>query len=497
MHFADRQLPHEERLAGASLQRVGRWARLDFDERYRTTTVARENLSEQLRFASVLCVVLAGYLFFDRPFAYLRIPGTPVFVGEVVLAFGLYTVVRSHSAVTAVRSSPPLQVLLLLMALGISQLLWDIPEYGVAALRDAAIWYYALFAFIVASLLRSSSELPVRMLRWYRAIIPWYLAWAPVAVILSRTMDGGANVPGTDTDIFGFKNGNIAVHAALAVSFLWLCDEAVTVKHRGRRLVLTGLGLTAVLAAGTTHRSGLVSATVVLLATMALAKRSKAMAGTVLGCLVVMTAFVLAADLRLEQQGRDVSIGQVAENIVSLLNVSADGVQGDDDALTETVTWRLGYWSEVAVDVIDGTAGPFGYGFGSNLADRYGFQVISEDSDQPLRNAHNSHLTLMARMGLAGFILWVGLWAVWFANVLRQVRSSSSRHKSQPGFAAWLLVAAIGILLNAVFDPTLEGPQVAIWLWTIFGIGCASTSNSTCRQARLGGALSTRAWPVP
>ena len=44
---------------------------------------------------SILPVGLAGYLFFDRAFAHLHIPGTPVFVAEPVLALGLvafYTV---------------------------------------------------------------------------------------------------------------------------------------------------------------------------------------------------------------------------------------------------------------------------------------------------------------------------------------------------------------------------------------------------------------------
>ena len=36
-------------------------------------------------FISALILVLAGYLFFDRAFAWLHIPGTPLFIGEAVL----------------------------------------------------------------------------------------------------------------------------------------------------------------------------------------------------------------------------------------------------------------------------------------------------------------------------------------------------------------------------------------------------------------------------
>jgi hypothetical protein len=35
------------------------------------------------------------------------------------------------------------------------------------------------------------------------------------------------------------------------------------------------------------------------------------------------------------------------------------------------------------------------------------------------------------------------------------------------------VVSAAAILVNAIFDPTIEGPQVGLVLWTIFGLGAA------------------------
>lgn len=37
--------------------------------------------------------------------------------------------------------------------------------------------------------------------------------------------------------------------------------------------------------------------------------------------------------------------------------------------------------------------------------------------------------------------------------------------------ASWCLLFVAGTLLNAAFDPSLEGPQTGIWLWTVVGIG--------------------------
>ena len=44
-------------------------------------------------------------------------------------------------------------------------------------------------------------------------------------------------------------------------------------------------------------------------------------------------------------------------------------------------------------------------------------------------------------------------------------------HKLEAGIIVWLIVTVVAILVNAVFDPTLEGPQVAWWLWAMLGFG--------------------------
>jgi hypothetical protein len=38
---------------------------------------------------------------------------------------------------------------------------------------------------------------------------------------------------------------------------------------------------------------------------------------------------------------------------------------------------------------------------------------------------------------------------------------------------AWLIVSSAAILINSIFDPALEGPQVAWWLWAMLGLGIA------------------------
>ena len=46
----------------------------------------------------------------------------------------------------------------------------------------------------------------------------------------------------------------------------------------------------------------------------------------------------------------------------------------------------------------------------------------------------------------------------------------------------WLLAAIPGFLVGAYFDPSLEGPHVAIWLFTVVGLGAAADSVNLFRR---------------
>jgi hypothetical protein len=417
----------------------------------------------------MLAVALCGYLFFNRPFAYLGVPGTPIFLGEILLGAGLALVFRRRSMVlpTLLRS-PPLEALLLLLALGTARLLLDLPEYGLLAVRDAALLYYSLFALVVAVVLRTNPPFLDLLMTWYVRILPWFLGWAGVAVVINRRFSWyGPTMPGTDVAVLGFKPGDLGVHAAIGLSFVWLCCKAPTVRAQRLRLLATAAALGSVLIAGTTNRGAIVSAALILGGTALAAPRHRSFAGTTLGVLLLLVALVAVTDARIDVDGREVSLPQFVENVGTLM-----GGEGSTEGMQQgTVRWRLSYWGEIGQDTLAGRNGPLGLGFGPNLADHYGYQV-SFDTEQRLRNAHNSHMTLLARLGLPGLALWLLFWSVWGKSMF------DGRRRAAPGtrqwrLAAWLSLSVLGMLVNAVFDPTLEGPQTALWLWTLVGIGCA------------------------
>ena len=83
-------------------------------------------------------------------------------------------------------------------------------------------------------------------------------------------------------------------------------------------------------------------------------------------------------------------------------------------------------------------------------------------------------MNVFARMGSVGLALWGLLWVTWFATVHRARRRFIARGDDRrAGLALWLMISIAMMLINAVVDPTMEGPQVATWAWALFGVGAA------------------------
>ena len=451
-----------------------------------------------LWFTPALGLLLGGYLFFDKPFAYLHVPGTPVFVGEIVLAIGIAEVLRIRSPwYHLLRSSPILKILLLFMALCVLRLAVDLPRYGIDAVRDSSIWYYGVFAFLVAAAAISEPTFVPRLLRWYRRVLPWYFLWAPIAVALTEVEAlATVYVPGSSTPINSFRYTDFAVQVALGLGFLWLgIDRMVGARpERSRDTLVSAVGLIALLAVSSQTRGGFLAALVTLAAVLAFLpsgrRRRIALSGTA-GLMVALT-LVLMLDLRIQGDRRDVSVQQVVSNLSSLT-----GDQSSED-LSGTVEWRESFWQQVLDDLLSSRAWLTGLGFGQILPERYEVNPGSTNSETsaPLRSVHNSHLTILARVGLPGLGLWLLLWLTWAVHLFRWIRRRPGGIRD-PATAAvvWLMTAIPAFLIGAYFDPSLEGPHVAVWLFTVVGLGVAATRVR--RQVTVPAAMSASGRPPP
>jgi O-Antigen ligase len=426
-------------------------------------------------FTPALGLLLGGYLFFSKSFAYLHIPGTPVFVGEIVLGIGVVEVLMVRSPWhRLLATAPVLKALAVLMAVCSIRLAFDLPVYQLDAVRDSSIWYYGIFAFLVAAAaLREPTFFP-RLLRWYRLALPWYLVWAPIAIALAG-VDALAsiNVPATSTPINAFRINDIAVHLGLGVGFLWLGVDRLVAgrQRRGRDIWLSVLGVLGILVAASQSRGGFLAALGMLGVAFAFlpAGRRRRLAFSVTGGLLVVLILVWALDLRIPGERRDVSLQQFTANFASIA-----GSQ-ESEELSGTVQWRQGFWEQVLDDLFSSQAWLAGLGFGPILPERYEVDVGATNSDtgaQPLRSVHNSHLTILARVGFPGFGLWLLLWLTLGVQLFRWVRRRPEGVRDPTAaVGVWYLAGVVGFLIGAYFDPSLEGPHASIWLFTLVGLG--------------------------
>jgi O-antigen ligase len=141
--------------------------------------------------------------------------------------------------------------------------------------------------------------------------------------------------------------------------------------------------------------------------------------------------------------------------------------------LEATKQWRLNWWRTIVDYTIDGPYFWMGKGYGINLADSDGFQVGTRD--EPLRSPHSSHVTLLARSGVPGFILWLALQLTWAGLMLKSYFTAKKLYAAAwVGVFAWLLTYWLAFMVAAGFDVFLEGPMAGIPFWTIFGLGWGS-----------------------
>lgn len=416
---------------------------------------------------TLLLLLLAGLALFDRPLAVLSVPGVPLFPAEIVLGFCVVYLLSRRSPFTGVRSgnwmAPVLVVVWLLW--GAAKLATSLQYSILDVVRDSALSYYALFALVVLGLSHHDSRFrPTNLVHLYGRFVPLLLAVAPVRLVgMSLFGDVGPTVPGSDVPLTNHRLGNLGVSIGMAVVFL-------ATSGRRNRTTLVGVvsGLVMLLVIGTQNRGGMIAGLAAVLVALALWGRHVKL--RVVWTVLLLIATVIVAwgvNLRIQTDNREISVDQLIENVRSV----AGSDQARDGQLGDTVDFREDLWERVLEETEATGRLELGWGFGPNL----GSDFLPDHSDRALRNPHNSHLTVLARLGLVGLGLWVALWASWLTRVFRRAHRSLRQVRPWMDRAGWLALLSgagvVGVLVNAYVDPTLETPMVAVWLWSLFGFG--------------------------
>lgn len=417
--------------------------------------------------------LLAGYLLFDKAFAYIHLPGTPVYVGEMVLLVGAFGSLAATGYLrVVVRDDPMLALLAAFFLWGLIRFLPGLRVYGINAVRDFALVYYCLFAFFMAAALERSPEILERLIVGLDRFVPWLLLWLPFAVILGRTSTTGPNVPFTTIPVVTHKAGDAGIAALVALGSLWLFPAGRSARSR----VLWSIVAFAVFAlVATQNRGGLLSVAAGITIGLAFFRDRVRLIGRAIAAtaLVVVIGSLLSVQLAgsAASQGRAFSASQLFANVASLGGAQESG------NLNGTVQGRTTLWSQTLDKQVSDDRLIDGYGFGVNLAYLAGGVAAEGSTSASLRSPHNSHLDVLARMGVVGISLWGALWAGWYWRLVRGCRRLAQRGLyARRRVAVLCLMVVTATLASSFFDPQLEGAQGAALLWVAFGIGLVVTS---------------------
>jgi hypothetical protein len=410
-----------------------------------------------------LCVVLAGYALIGKGFAYVGYP--PIYIGEIALLSGCFVFLRTGAFVALHATLPSLFLIVSFIWVVFRTLPYVLP-YGTDALRDSVVITYSAFAFIMIGLLLEDPRRLNDLIRRYSNFLPIFIPVVCVSFFLSHYLgDSMPNLPGTTVPLILLFPTEVAVHLTGAVVFVLVGLRKLPVILIVP--VLLSLGLSFALSRG----AMLAFIIPVSLATIVLGRTRELIAALMIGLAIFATAYFVETSVTVYHEARNseersVSTRQIINNIESI--GGRGGAQTDG-----TKQWRLRWWDIITNETFDGPFFWTGRGFGVNLAEVHGFRS-HKPAQRPLRSPHNAHLTILARAGVTGLVLWIGLLGSWLWMMIHAMWTARNRnHSDWGGIFLFLSCYASSAVINASFDVALEGPMQGVWFWCLFGLGIA------------------------
>lgn len=418
--------------------------------------------------AILLGFALFGYLVGNRGFAQLMpAPWLPLLPAEfVLLAAGAWWLVQcAFERRLPFRNEALNWVILGWLVAGTGRLMFDIRPFGLMAVRDYAMIYYASFFFLAQHL---ATDARARQLL-LSVLVAASLA-QPAAALLAELFPEFflTTLVVRGNPLIYFK-GDLAltftVASALLLAFL------VRKPQRWWAWPLATVELLYVM--GGDNRASMLGA-VVALGWLAWSRARRFVLAQIA---VIALAFLSVTGLALlaENDWARVKYHGITERVVSLGDffggrtyVSEESFMKGDNNRFRVIWWR---------SVIDETLveNPiFGLGFGHDLARNF-LQEYNPDmaEDFTARSPHSIAVSAFGRMGLVGFGLFLLLCGILTVRTFRAMRHPST---ASPTLGLWTSLWAI--LVSACFGVVLEGPMGAVVFWTLLGLASATTPTS-------------------
>lgn len=411
------------------------------------------------RYFAVLLFAVAAYATTGKGFAYAGIP--PIFPGEVILAAGLFTLIWPRFSIAPFLTVPHM---LLVVTIGwvVLRTLPFVGPYKIDALRDSVILVYGLYAFIAANLILEKPSRIQQAMIWAGTFFLIY-GYVLLALYVFQSVLGSRMPvwPVSNAPFLIVRGGEAAVHLCAAAVFALLAFRRFSLKWY-LMLLVTIAFICAI------SRGGMLSIVIpVFVAALLCGRLTPLIKLAAMGIPIIAILYVSDFEIVVPQTDRTINVGQFVDNTISIFGSS------NTATLDGTKVWRLRWWNTIVDYTLHGEYFWMGKGFGINLAEADGFN-LTPGEESTLRSPHNGHMTVLARAGVPGIVLWIllnGSWLVLMTigAVLARLRGDDDWNR----LIAFVLCYNLSALIDATFDVALEGPMIGIVFWVTFGLGSA------------------------
>lgn len=419
----------------------------------------------RLKFTLLMSMVV-GYLVLTYGFMQLRIPpgGIGIPLGELVLLIYLMTINWPRTLHDMGRTTY-LPVFVLWWAYGTLMVVIGFIQYGPWALRDGTAMIESLYVIVGFAVASNPRQLD-RFFRWLGIAAVLYVAmlWGYFDAAnmreLSPTLTGGQGQEVSLLFYYPFAS-NFVLWAAMGLLLFFA-------RHpRWGKLALAGAGLLIAFALVVVQARLTYLQILALFALLLLLRRSTLSRATLLVPMMFigLGAFIMAG---VQVGGRisdEVDFDFFINHILSIVGMGegSEAIEQANSGVPLRLQWWESIWGQLT-DSIDNML--FGLGYGIPLVD---FGVGEEGVK--VREPHNSYLSLLARLGVTGVILWL---AVHLALVAAWWRAwSFARRQGWQEWndrLMWLMSFFILLWVAAAPEDGFEKPFFAIPYYVMWGV---------------------------
>jgi hypothetical protein len=431
----------------------------------------------QLWKATVL-IAITGYVVLNYGFANIafHVGGFPIILGHGLMFFALVLAgFRYRAAYRAAVNDPAMVCILLLIAMSLVRLLFDVPQFGLYAVRDASMFTEGIFCLLglVWAMDQRNTDTFIKWLMLLFLLNLVYCATFPFARELTAISPKSGIF--LQVAIIGQYGGNASYLLAGALFCILVGPYAV----RWPRWVFVVLALIQLLELAILQERAQYLSLLVCLCVVAVFGQIRKFADLVFSVSFALAAVViLTSVVGIELSGRvgPVNLGFLGEHATSLLGERYAPAAGSID---DRLDWYHQVWqrlrSEPAAILI-------GLGYGEPLID-------VSDSGVATRQPHNVHLSVLARGGIGALALWITLNLVVIKRFVRALRARACLEGKALMLVLWMFLLYIVLIIVMSVQPGLEFSYGAIPFYFFIGVALGFTRFQTKRGSNAIGSL--------